>query len=158
MNGFVRSLPGTARILLGLVFLVFGLNAFFRFLPETNVAPLPDEAVAFAQALQATGYLFVLVKLTEVAAGVLLLSNRFVPLALTVLAPVVVNIVAFHLFLAPDGIAMALFVLALELFLAFNYRDAFRPMLAARVRPSVRAAAPAVEDRAIEAALGQAGR
>ena len=62
----------------------------------------------------------------------LLLGGRFVPLALAVLAPIVINIVGFHLFLAPSGIALPLAVLALELYLAWTYRAAFAPMLRAR--------------------------
>jgi uncharacterized membrane protein YphA (DoxX/SURF4 family) len=122
-----------ARILLGLVFFVFGLNFFLHFLP---MPPMTGGAGAFAGAMFATGYLFVLLKVVEVACGVLLLAGRFVPLALALLAPIVVNIIFFHAFLAPSGIALPLVVLALELFLAWSYRDAYRPMLAARAAPS----------------------
>jgi hypothetical protein len=92
--------------------------------------------MSFGGALFATGYMFPLIKGTEVVAALLLLSNRFVPLALALLAPIVVNIVAFHLFLAPAGSAPALLMLATELVLAWSYRDAFAPMLKARVSPS----------------------
>jgi uncharacterized membrane protein YphA (DoxX/SURF4 family) len=122
-----------ARILLGLVFFVFGLNFFFHFIPQPPMAP---PAAAFAGAMFATGYLFVLVKVVEVVSGALLLAGRFVPLALALLAPVVVNIVFFHAFLEPSGIAVPLVVLALEIFLAWSYRDVYRPMLAARAQPS----------------------
>ena len=74
-------------------------------------------------------------KLAEGIGGALLLSNCYVPLALTVLAPVVVNIVAFHLFLAPSGLAIPIVVLALGVFLAWSYRAAFKPMLRADVSP-----------------------
>jgi len=122
-----------ARILLGLVFFVFGLNFFFHFIPPPPMSGPPAD---FAGAMMATGYLFVLVKVTEVAGGALLLAGRFVPLALALLAPVVVNIVAFHAFLAPSGIAVPLVVLALELFLAWSYRTAYLPMLGAKVQPA----------------------
>jgi hypothetical protein len=89
--------------------------------------------------LAATGYLLPLLKATEVAAGAMLLTNRYVPLALTLLAPIIVNIVAFHLFLAPGGLAIALFVLAAEIALAWWYRGAFRAVLAARTAPQVAA-------------------
>ncbi len=128
-----------ARILFGLVFTVFGLNGFLNFLPAP---PHPAAADAFLGALAASGYMFPLIKGTEVVVGLLLLSNRFVPLALTLIAPVLVNILAFHAFLAP-GIGLPLVLLALELGLAWAYRDAFRPMLRAVVRP-----AAASEDRA----------
>jgi len=122
-----------ARILLGLIFFVFGLNFFFHFIPQP---PMPEAAGAFAGAMFATGYLFILVKVVEVSCGVLLLANRFVPLALAFLAPIVVNIVMFHAFLAPAGIVLPLVVLALEVFLAWGYRGVYRPMLAARVSPT----------------------
>lgn len=133
-GGFARRLPHIGRILLGLMFLVFGLNGFLNFIPQPK-DPIPERALAFVGAMMKTGYLFQFVKGTEVLAAVLLLSNRFVPLALTLLAPVLVNIVAFHLFLAPATVAPAFVILALELYLAWAYRGAFRPMLAARVRP-----------------------
>jgi uncharacterized membrane protein YphA (DoxX/SURF4 family) len=122
-----------ARILLGLIFFVFGLNFFLHFIPQP---PMSGPSGAFAGAMMATGYLFVVVKVTEVASGALLLVGRFVPLALALLAPVVVNIVAFHAFLAPSGIALPLVVLALEIFLAWSYRGAYAPMLAAKVAPT----------------------
>jgi len=73
---------------------------------------------------------------TELVVGALLLANRFVPLALALLAPVIVNIFLFHVFLAPSTIFMAIVVAALELYLAWSYREAFRPMLAAKTDPS----------------------
>lgn len=129
MTNLGKYLPVGARLLLGLIFTVFGLNAFLHFLP---MPPAPPRAMAFAGALFASGYFFPLLKITEIAAGLALLGNRFVPLALTVLAPIVVNIVAFHLFLAPAGIAIPAVVLVLELYLAWTYRAAFAPMLHAR--------------------------
>jgi hypothetical protein len=134
MSALLRLAPAAARILFGLIFLVFGLNGFLHFLPQPS--SMPEGALAFAGALAKTGYMFPLIKGTEVVAGALLLSNRFVPLALAIIAPNVVNILAFHAFLEPSGIGLAIVVLALELFLAWAYRDAFRSMLAARVRPA----------------------
>lgn len=130
-----RRAPAVARVILGLAFLVFGLNGFFQFLPRPS-APPPEAAMAFFGALLKSGYMMPLVKGTEVVGGALLLSNRFVPLALALLAPVVVNVVAFHAFLAPSGGAPAFVVLALEVYLAWSYRHAFRPMLASRVAPT----------------------
>jgi uncharacterized membrane protein YphA (DoxX/SURF4 family) len=121
-----------ARIVLGLVFFVFGLNGFLHFLPQPPMSGPPAE---FFGALFATGYMLPLIKGTEVVAGVLLLAGRYVPLALTLLAPVIVNILGFHLFLAPSGIGLPLVVLALEVVLAWSYRSAFRPLLRARVAP-----------------------
>jgi uncharacterized membrane protein YphA (DoxX/SURF4 family) len=127
-----RHVPTAARILLGLVFFVFGLNGFLHFIPQP---PPPAPAMAFFGALFATGYMLPLVMGTQLLVGVLLLSNRFVPLALALIAPVIVNIVAFHVALAPSGLPLALVVLALELFLAWSYRGSFITMLTPRVRP-----------------------
>ena len=129
MNTLRTHLPTAARLLLGLVFTVFGLNGFLHFLPAP---PAPPPAMAFGGALLASGYLFPLLKGTEVVAGLLLLGGRFVPLGLTLLAPIVVNIVGFHLFLAPAGLPLPIVVLALELYLAWSYRTSFAPMLQAR--------------------------
>lgn len=134
------KLPSVARVLLGLTFFVFGLNGFLHFLAQP--AP-PPAAGAFAGAMAATGYFFPLLKGTEVFVGTLLLSNRFVPLALAVLAPVLINIVAFHLFLEPPTtLGLPLALLALELYLAWSYRGAFRSMLQAKNLPQ---ASPASE-------------
>jgi len=126
-----KLLPVAVRILLGLVFLVFGLNGFLWFIPPP-AAPLPEGAMAFGMALMKTGYLFQLLKGTEVLAGLLLLTNRFVPLALALLAPIILNIFAFHAFLEPSGVALAGALLAAELYLAWSHRASFRPMLAMR--------------------------
>jgi len=122
------KLPIVARVLLGAIFLVFGLNGFFHFLPQP---PAPPRAIAFAGALAASGYLFPLLKATEVVAGALLLLG-FVPIALTLLAPIVVNIVAFHVFLAPGNYAVVGLVLAAEIYLALVHRAAFAPLFAHR--------------------------
>jgi hypothetical protein len=129
MNAITRNLPTAGRIGLGLVFTVFGLNGFLQFLPHP---PMPEAAGNFIGALAATGYMFPLIKGTEVVSGLLLLSGRYVPLALTLLAPVIVNIVLFHLALAPAGMALPLIVLALEIYLAWVHRAAFRGVLTAR--------------------------
>jgi uncharacterized membrane protein YphA (DoxX/SURF4 family) len=129
VNTIHKYLPIAARLFLGLVFTVFGLNFFLHFLPTP---PAPPRAAAFAGALFGSGYFFPLLKTTEVVAGLLLLAGRFVPLALAVLAPIVINIVGFHLFLAPSGIPLPLALLAAELTLAWRYRAAFAPMLKAR--------------------------
>jgi len=122
-----------ARLVLGAGFTVFGLNGFLHFIP---MPPPPPAAGSFLGALVATGYMFPLIKSTEVVSGLLLLGNRYVPLALTLLAPVLVNIVAFHAFLAPAGLALPLVLLAAELYAAWSYRATFAPMLAARVTPT----------------------
>ena len=134
-KSFTRHFPTIARVLLGLMFFVFGLNGFLFFIPPPPPDQMPKALVDFSTAMMSTGFLFQLVKGTEVVMGLLLLLNRFVPLALTILAPVILNIVLVHLFLAPATAAMSFVILALELYLAWSYRSAFRPMLAARVMP-----------------------
>jgi hypothetical protein len=133
-KSFTRHLPAIARILMGLLFFVFGLNGFLHFIPEPKT-PMPEGAVSLAGALMKSGYMFPMVMGTQLLVGVLLLLNRFVPLALALIAPIIVNIVAFHVFLAPSGIGIALVVLVLELYLAWAYRNAYRSMLTPRVRP-----------------------
>jgi len=127
-----RHLPTVARVLLGLLFFVFGLNGFLNFMPTP---PVPAPAGEFLGGLAASGYMFPLIKGTEVAAGALLLAGRFVPLALVLLAPVIVNIVLFHLVLAPGGYGMLAVILGLELFLAWSYRGSFAGVLRGDAKP-----------------------
>ncbi len=123
-----------ARYILGLVFFVFGLNGFFHFIPFGD---MPDAATAYMGALMATGYFFPVLKGTEVVCGALLLAGRFVPLALVVLAPIVVQILLFHIFLEPGGTMVSVVWAGLEIFLAWGYRDAFAGVLAPNASPSV---------------------
>lgn len=126
-----RILTAIGRILLGLPMVVFGLNAFLNFIPQPKT-PLAPGAMAFAGALVASGYMMPLIGVTQLLSGVMLVTNRFVPLALVLLAPFFVNSVAFHAVLEHTGLPMALVFVALELALAWAYRDAYRPLLTAR--------------------------
>jgi len=135
----MHRIPPIARVLLGLVFVVFSLNYFIPFLPP-QPAP-PAEALAFIGPFVGAGFLG-LVKALELAAGLALLANRLVPLALVVLAPIVIGITWFHATLAPGGMGLSAGLIALELVLAWSYRSAFAPLLALRSTPA-RAAAPA---------------
>ncbi|HEY1662322.1 MAG TPA: DoxX family protein [Verrucomicrobiae bacterium] len=96
---------------------------------------MPPGAADFFGALMKTGYMIPLIFATQTLGGALLLLNCFVPLALALLAPVIVNIILFHLFIAPSGIPIASVVVALELYLAWSYRRFYLPMLACRARP-----------------------
>lgn len=125
----MKYFPTIARILLGLVFLVFGLNGFLNFFPPPPTG-IPQGAMDFSIAMMKTGYFTQLVSGTEILAGVLLLTNLFVPLALLVLAPVILNIVAFHVFLMPSGLPIPIVVVLLELYLAWTYRRVFGPVVA----------------------------
>lgn len=117
-----------ARNLLGLIFLVFGLNGFFHFIP---MPPPSGLAGQYLGALFVSHYL-VPVFLLQVAGGALLLANRFVPLALVLLGPVVVNILLFHVLMAPEGLPMALVVTALWGTVLFGVRHAFAGLWLAR--------------------------
>jgi uncharacterized membrane protein YphA (DoxX/SURF4 family) len=113
------------RVLFGGLFLFSGLNKLVGFMP---MPPMAAPAATFLGALAATGYMVPLIGLVEVACGALVLAGRFVPLALTVLAPIVVNIAFFHVLLAP-GLPVVIFLLAAEGFLAWQYRGAFEGLL-----------------------------
>ena len=117
----MKTLTTIARSLLGLIFVVFGLNAFLRFIPMP-----PPEGLAgdFMKALFVSHYFYV-VAVLQIAGGALLLRGRFVPLGLTLLGPVIVNILLFHIFLQPAGLPLAVVVGALALFLLWAYRQAF---------------------------------
>src|SRR5437762_13804709 len=103
-----------ARVLLGLMFVVFGSNIFLHFLP---MPPLPATLAGdFSKALMQSHYIYV-VGLLQVVGGFLLLIGRYVPLGLVLLGPVIVNILLFHSFLEPSGLPIAIFVAVLSLFL-----------------------------------------
>jgi uncharacterized membrane protein YphA (DoxX/SURF4 family) len=123
-----------ARILLGLIFFVFGLNGFFHFMPIPP--PATDAAGAFMGGLAGSGYFFPLLKIVETASGALLLAGFFVPLALTLLAPIIVNIFLYHVFLDSGNLVMAIVILVLECFLAWAYCDSYKGVLEARAKPS----------------------
>jgi hypothetical protein len=123
-----------ARTVLGLLFFVIGLNGFLHFMPNP---PAPPRAGEFMGALAAAGYMFPLIKGTEVIAATMLLAGKLVPLALVLLAPIIVNIAAYHLFLAPDGMAVVATIVGLELFLAWMYRESFAPLLRVNARPAI---------------------
>lgn len=109
-----------ARYLMGLVFLVFGLNGFLHFIPM----PPPKGALAaqFGGVIFASHY-WVVVFGVQVIGAVLLLVNRFVPLALVLLGPVIVNIFFFHALMAPEGLPLAIIVVVLWLILAVRYKQ-----------------------------------
>ena len=117
-----------ARVLLGLMFAVFGANGFLHFIP---MPPPTGLAGQYMGALFVSHYLAV-VFLLELAGGLLLLANRYVPLALLLLGPVIVNIVLFHAFLAPAGLPMALFAVVLWATVFASVRKAFNGVFAQR--------------------------
>ena len=110
-----------ARFLLGLIFLVFGLNGFFHFIP---MPPPTGVAGQFMGALFVSHFLSVIFTIQLIGA-VLLLLNRYVPLALTLLAPILVNVLLFHLLMAPSGMPLALFVTVPWVLAFLDVRSAF---------------------------------
>lgn len=134
-KAFTRHLPTVARILLGFFFFMSGVTGLLHLTPPPP-ANLPPAAVAFDAALMQVVYMMPLIFGTQAIVGALLLSNRFVPLALALLAPFLVNSFAFHFFIVPAGLGIIIFAVALELYLAWTYRKAFLPMLSVRVIPN----------------------
>ena len=121
-----------ARILLGLLFFVFGLNHFLHFLPIPEFEG--EHALNFIVAMNETGY-FTVVALLQIIGGALLLSGFYVPAGLVLLAPVAANILFFHLFLELSGIGMAITVTVLTAFLIWRYWQAFAPILEKKSMP-----------------------
>jgi putative oxidoreductase len=115
-----------ARILLGLIFVVFGSNIFLHFIPMPPPAPGPSGD--FTKALFVSHYLHV-VAVFQIAGGLLLLIGRFVPLGLVLLAPVVVNIALVHILMEPSGLPLAAVISVLLVFLVWRYREAFMGIL-----------------------------
>jgi putative oxidoreductase len=132
------------RSLLGLAFVVFGLNKFLHFIPTPAE---PPAAMDFFGALFRTGYFIPLLAATEIVSGALLLTGIFVPFALVLIAPVIVNIFMFHLFLAPGGLPMAFIFVALELILAWQHRRAYATLFS-NIRPETTASPLAAEAHA----------
>jgi putative oxidoreductase len=117
-----------ARLLLGLIFLVFGLNGFLHFLP---MPPPQGLAAQFWGPIFASRYWIVIFGI-QVIGGVMLLVNRFVPLALVLLAPVIVNIFFFHMLMAPEGLPLAIVVVVLWVILAVRYKQYFAGLFVQR--------------------------
>lgn len=125
----MKKLALVTRLLLGFVFFIFGLNGFLQFMPPPP--PMPESALHFIGALMQSGYLMSLVKIVEVLAGIMLLANFQVPLALLLLSPIVVNIFLFHFFLTGPMTALANIPMALVLlmlFQAWDRRKNFSPL------------------------------
>jgi len=122
-----------ARYLLGVIFVVFGLNGFLHFIPM----PLPPGVAGqFFTALSVSHY-FAVIFLLQLVAGVLLLAGRYVPLALAIIAPVVVNILCYHVFMAPSGLPMAVILLVLWLLAVMKVRSAFAGLFQKSASPRV---------------------
>ena len=122
----MKILTIIARVLLGLIFVFFGSNGLLHFLP---MPPLPQGVTGeFLHSFFASGYVYV-ISAFQLIAGLLFLIGKFVPLGLTILGAIIVNIWTFHLLMAPEGLPPALVVTVLELFLVWSYRDRFAGIL-----------------------------
>jgi uncharacterized membrane protein YphA (DoxX/SURF4 family) len=125
----MKILTLVARIMLGVLFVVLGLNGFLNFL---NMGPMPTGlAGQFIGALVASHYIWVVAAL-QVAGGALLLVGRFVPLGLVLLGPVIVNIILYHLFMNPSGIVLPIVVVILWLIVFYAHRQYFSGIFAQR--------------------------
>ena len=131
----MRIASTIARYLLALVFIVFGLNGFLHFIPQQPMPPGP--ATQFIGALAASHYTAFIFAI-QLVCGILFLLNLYVPLALTLIGPVIVNILLFHALMAPSGIPPGLLVAVCWIILAYSVRSAFYGIFQKRVVADVR--------------------
>ena len=120
-----------ARLILGLGFLVFGLNGFLQFMANPPVTP---EAGALLGAFAKTGYFFPMIKIIEILTGVMLLANILAPLAAVLMAPVLVGITTIHLFLNPAGIPMMVLLHVLHGIIVYGYRGYYKELFALKAQ------------------------
>ncbi len=125
----MRTVSLIAQYLAGVIFLVFGLNGFLNFIP---LPPPGGIAGQFMGAMYVSHFLWVIFAF-QVVAAILLLVNRYVPLAVAVLAPVIVNILCFHALMAPSGLPLALFVAVLWALIFVRVRPAFAGLFRSRL-------------------------
>jgi uncharacterized membrane protein YphA (DoxX/SURF4 family) len=122
----MKKLPMVARILLGLAFLIAGTNGLFHFFPD--MAPPPGAAGDFVNGLKAAGYFLPFMFLVQAVCGALLLIGAMVPLALIMLAPILTNILLFHMFLDRKGLPVALVLCGLGIYLGF-FAEPYSPII-----------------------------
>lgn len=116
------------RTLMGLLFLFASITFLFKLITP----PEPTGALrTFSSGLEASRYLMPTVKVIELICGLAFVSGRFVPLATVLIAPIIVNILLVHAFLAPEGLPMAVFLVLANLFVAYHYRESYKPLLRA---------------------------
>ncbi|MCB0327220.1 MAG: hypothetical protein KDD52_06345 [Bdellovibrionales bacterium] len=130
-----RKIEAVARYILGAIFLVFGSNGLLMAITGKGFIPMPAPSPKMAVVMGgffATGYLLTLVKVIEVLAGLMFLSKRYVALGITLLGPIVVNILCLHIFADRSGLPMAIVVTALWAVLLKLHWSVFKPLLSAR--------------------------
>jgi hypothetical protein len=118
------------RILLGLIYVVFGLNYFFPFIPMKEPA-MSKEAIAFSSGLFGSGYFFPFLKVLEIVSGLFLLVNRYTAFFVLFIFPITLNIFLFHGFLVPSGLTMAVPMLIINIFLGYAYRKYYTTLFTA---------------------------
>ena len=116
------------RVLMGLVFLFASITYFFGLIEPP---PLTGDMKTFNDGLDASVYLMPTVKAFELLCGIAFVAGRFVPLAVVVISPIIVNIVLVHAFLAPEGLPLAVFLVLANAFLAYQHRDVYKPLFRA---------------------------
>lgn len=129
----MRIASTVARYLMGIMFTVFGLNGFLHFIP---MMPMPPLAGQFIEVLVSSHYM-VPVFLLQIASGLLFLANRYVPLALTLIGPVIVNILLFHVLMDPGGIVPGAIATVFWLVVFYSVRPAFAGILRHQVQGHV---------------------
>ena len=125
----MKQIATVARILLGLLFVVFGLNGFLHFIPKQLPAGVGGQ---FLGAIFVSHF-YTVVFVTQIAGGVLLLANKYVPLGLLLLGPVLVNVLAFHIFMEPAGLPIAIVAVALWLVVFGRARSALSGVFVANI-------------------------
>lgn len=126
----------TVRSALGLIYVFFGLNFFLHFLPMPPPPAQPGAAEGFMGGLFQAGYFFPMVKGLEVLLGSFLILNFFTPLSLIILAPISLNILLFHAFLAPGNVAVSLLIVLLHIYLFWAYKKSYSAVLHPKVQLS----------------------
>lgn len=119
------------RLLMGLLFIFASVTFFLMMFGFFTPPPLEGPIKSFNEGLAASGYFFILLKVTELICGILLVIGRFVPLVLVILSPIIINILMVNLFLDRTGLPVAIFLVFSNIFVAYYHRDRFAPLLSA---------------------------
>ena len=128
----MKTAISITRVLLGLPFLIFGLNHFFPFIPHP---PMDGVALDYMMGLTKVGYFWPLLRGLEILIGIALISGRFVPLALVVLAPISLHIFLFHAFVLLANLPLAILILGLHVFLIVKYWDYYKQIFTVKSEP-----------------------
>jgi uncharacterized membrane protein YphA (DoxX/SURF4 family) len=118
------------RILMGLMFLFASIVVLFKLMPHPE---MKGNAKLFMDGIMATGYFMTLLKTTELVCGLAFVVGRFVPLATVVIFPITLNILLYHVFVAPEGLPVAIPLMLGNLFLAYACRRNYKALLAAKI-------------------------